>query len=276
MFGTRTRPESVQTWDRQRLLLVLAGACCLVAVVLAGLGLLIVQVLSSPAQTTGGDARTGGGGEASPPAHVRDKIAAAPMPTVDPAAATTPDPALTLAAPVLIPDSILGRGPAGIPVFGHTAEGALAQLAAIDVAVLEAMDLAYAGEVHQLWVLQGGPSLEEWDLAINVAAFLRGARQGAVKDITTSVQVAPAGGLVKGSDGPDWLVACVLLDVQASIRDDYRMGWGHCARMQWTDSRWQIAPGDPPSPAPSAWPGSKAAIAAGWLTWTTLDDGTQR
>ena len=43
------------------------------------------------------------------------------------------------------------------------------------------------------------------------------------------------------------LVACVLLDVQVSIRTDARMGYGHCSRMQWADGRWQIAPGSAPS-----------------------------
>jgi hypothetical protein len=109
--------------------------------------------------------------------------------------------------------------------------------------------------------------MEQWDLAVNVAAFLRGARQGAAKEAATVVTAGPAGGMVKGTDGPDWVLACVLLDVRATIQTDYRMGWGHCARMQWADGRWQIGPGATPAAAPSAWLGSKAAVAAGWLTW---------
>ena len=109
--------------------------------------------------------------------------------------------------------------------------------------------------------------MDTWDVAANVAAFLRSSRQGAVKDAATVVRVRPVGAMVKGTDGPDWLVSCVLLDVSATIRAEARMGWGHCARMQWADGRWQIAPGAPPAPAPSAWPGSNAAVAAGWLTW---------
>ena len=72
---------------------------------------------------------------------------------------------------------------------------------------------------------------------------------------------------MKGSDGPDWAVACVLLDVQAWIKTESRMGYGLCSRMEWVDGRWQIAAGAEPAPAPSAWPGSNAAVAAGWLTW---------
>ncbi len=189
------------------------------------------------------------------------------MPSLDPAAATRPDPALSPAPAIHLPYAVEGRGPADVQVYGHTPEGAVAQLAAIDVAVLQAMDVDYTSQVHQAWVLPGGPALEEWDDATNVAAFLRGAHQTSTKDDATSVEVRPAAGLVKGTDGPDWVLACVLLDVRAWIQAEYRMGWGHCARMQWSDDRWQIAPGTPPAAAPSAWPGSNAAVAAGWLTW---------
>ena len=64
------------------------------------------------------------------------------MASVDPAAATQPDPATDAGAADPRPRPRLGRGPAGVPGFGHTAEGAVAQLAAIDAAVLEAMSIA--------------------------------------------------------------------------------------------------------------------------------------
>lgn len=173
-----------------------------------------------------------------------------------------------------VPDAVNGRGPAGVPVFPHTYPGAVAQLAAIDVAVLEAMSIPHTREVHAAWVLPGGPAMDTWDLTANVAAFLRGARQGAAKDETTVVRVRPVGAIVKGTDGPDWLVACVLLDISATVRAEARMGWGHCARMQWAGGRWQIAPGVPPAPAPSAWPGSTAAVSAGWLSWVGPEAGS--
>ena len=51
------------------------------------------------------------------------------------------------------------------------------------------------------------------------------------------------------------------------IRD---RGYGFCSRMQWhpVEQRWLIAAGTPPAPAPSTWPGSVAAVEAGWLAWT--------
>ncbi len=263
-----------QPWTRQRLLLSLATAGLLAIAALLGVALAFAQASASgswPAASTTMAPGTASSAqttqEAVDSSAVRDQIAAAPMVSLPSEAATRPDPALTPAPRMRVPDALNGRGPAGVPVFPHTDQGAVAQLAAIDVAVLEAMSIPHTEEVHRAWVLPGGPALDTWDVAVNVAAFLRSSRQGAVKDAATLVRVRPVGAMVKGADGPDWLVACVLLDVSATIRAEARMGWGHCARMQWADGRWQIAPGVPPAPAPSAWAGSKAAIAAGWLTW---------
>ena len=43
----------------------------------------------------------------------------------------------------------------------------------------------------------------------------------------------PAAGQVKGVDGPDWAVACVLFEVHATITVEAQMGYGYCERMQW-------------------------------------------
>lgn len=266
-----------QPWTRQRLLLSLATAGLLVLAALLGVALAFAQASASgswPAASTSMANAAPGTASSDPTTReavdssaVRDRIAAAPMVSLPSEAATRPDPALTPAPRMRVPDALNGRGPAGVAIFPHTDLGAVAQLAAIDVAVLEAMSIPHTAEVHQAWVLPGGPAMDSWDVAVNVASFLRSSRQGAAKDAATLVRVRPVGAMVKGTDGPDWLVACVLLDVSATIRAEARMGWGHCARMQWTDGRWQIAPGVPPASAPSAWPGSKAAVAAGWLTW---------
>ena len=103
----------------------------------------------------------------------------------------------------------------------------------------------------------------------NVQSFLTNAGGlGNTKDDSVFVSASPAAGQIKGVDGPDWVLACVLLDVQATIVTDARIGYGHCERMQWTDGRWMIAPGTPPAPAPSVWPGSELALQAGWRTLT--------
>jgi len=265
---TRDTPrtsEAPGAWSRERLQLALAGAAVVLFVLAAGLAMIVFQFTDGGSQTPTPSVGTE---EAAPASDPRDLIAASPMATLDPGAATRPDPATDISPAIRIPGPVLGRGPAGVPVFGHTPEGAVAQLAAINASVLEQMSVPQAREVHSAWVQPGGPSFEEWDLTQNVTAFLRGARQGASKDATTMVEVAPAGGLVKGVDGPDWVLACVLLDVESTIQTSYRMGWASCQRMQWTGERWQIGAGAQPAKAPSAWPGSKAARSAGWLSWT--------
>jgi hypothetical protein len=231
---------------------------------IAGLGIALVQAFTAikdvpeiPAQAN------------SAVIDRRDQIAAEPMATVPQDAGFTPDPALTPAALIEIPVTLNGRGPTGVPTgFPQTPEGAVAQLAAIEQTVLESMSLPVTHEVHGAWTLPGAPSYDEWEMTANVQAFLRSGHQGGQsKDSTTVVTATPAMAMVKGTDGPDWVVACVLLDIQVSIRTEARMGYGHCSRMQWAEARWQIAPGVAPAKAPSAWPGSVAAVDAGWLTW---------
>jgi hypothetical protein len=199
----------------------------------------------------------------------RDEIAAAAMPSVDPQAAFHPDPATVPGGSIVVPQPTVLDGPGRVPSgFPQTYEGAVGQWAAIVQTVLEPMSLPRTREIHTAWVRPDGPGFEEWTLTRNVTSFLTSARQGGdEKDLTTAVSATPAAGLMKGGDGPDWTVVCVLLDVQAWIKTESRMGYGLCSRMEWIDGRWQVAAGSEPAPAPSAWPGSNAAVAAGWLAW---------
>jgi hypothetical protein len=70
-----------------------------------------------------------------------------------------------------------------------------------------------------------------------------------------------------------WLVACVLLEIRATITVEARMGYGYCERMQWQHGRWMIAPGPLPATAPSTWPGSELSIKAGWRSWIDVGEG---
>ena len=166
-------------------------------------------------------------------------------------------------------------GPADVPTgFPPTPQGALGQLAAIDTTVLTAMSIEHTGAVHQAWALPGAPGVEQWAMTGNVQAFLAASGSPTLDDISV-VTVAPVAGQVKGTDGDDWTVACVLLDVRATITAFARIGYGHCERMQWHDDgqggRWMIAPGAQPALAPSTWPGSQAAVDAGWATWADAE-----
>jgi len=266
-MSTRRQTEAIP-WSRNRLLAMLAGIGVGVCVLLAGLAIAVWSVVVDPAPIPAANAVAG---SAVPAVSVRDRIAAAPMASVDPDAAFSPDPATAEIPQILIPVATVEAGPAGVPTgFPHTPQGAVGQLAAIEKTVLESMSLPVARDIHQSWVEPGGPAVETWELTRDVESFLAAGRQGGqTKDVTTLVSATPAGAMVKGVDGPDWTLACVLMDVQVAIRTEARMGYGFCSRMQWnpTEGRWLVAAGSPPAAAPSTWPGSRAAVAAGWLSW---------
>ena len=146
---------------------------------------------------------------------------------------------------------------------------AVAQLAAIETTVLQGMSIAAANQVYEQWALPGGVGVPGWEITQDVQVFLATAQMGPEKGMTSSVVATPAAAQVKGTDGADWVLACVLLDMRATITADAAMGYGYCERMQWSAGRWMIAPGTPPARAPSTWPGSDLSIKAGWRTWAT-------
>lgn len=263
-------------WGRRRLLAILAAAVavavCLVgglvyAVVLAGTG------TSQPAATDGLDVVAGIDDTAIDrrprgEAH-RDEVADAPMLSVPEDAMFPGETIATTRAGIEIPAGT-EIGPAQILTgFPHTPAGALAQIAQIDTAVLQAMSLPVAREVYQAWALSGGVGAGDWWITQSVQAFLAATSMGEVLDANAYVEIEPAAGLIKGTDGPDWLVGCVLHKVTASYRQEAQVAFAHCERLTWTDGRWMIAPGTPPAPAPSTWPGTALADEAGWRPWLT-------
>lgn len=249
--------------SRPRLLALLFGVAAAAVCLVIGLGYALVSALSdAPRRETGSS-------QAVDAASVRDRIAAAPMLAVAESAARTPDVAVSLPPAVALPPAS-GPGAVGVRTgFPRTPLGAVAQMAEIDSRVLSAMSVAVAVDTYSAWALPGGVGASEWAQTGNVRSFLASARQaGDVKDASTFVSVTPAAYQLKGTDGEDWVVACVLFDVTARIADVARMGYGTCERMQWTTDGWRIGPGTPPAPAPSTWPGSELSVRAGWLPLT--------
>ncbi|WP_131104433.1 hypothetical protein [Ornithinimicrobium sufpigmenti] len=261
-------------WGRGRLLTILAGALGTGLAVLAGLGFFIWQVL------TGDQPETVGQDTASLPIVLeeaslpqagqvrRELIAEAQMLTVDdPRAYREGQVATSLVEPLAIP-SPTGTGPLGIPTgYPQTPEGALAQLAAIDVAVIQGMSVPVTHEVYRSWST-GEADPAGWVMTGNVTDFLTAAQQsGQVKESGLVVTATPAAGQVKGTDGQDWVLACVLLELWARLVEEARVAYGHCEAMTWTGDRWVIDPTHPVSPAPSTWPGTDLAARAGWRPW---------
>lgn len=262
-------------WSRRRLLSVLVAAATVATLLLGGLGYGLVLAFGASTDTSTPTGAEGAGAMYSTTAvgqARRNEIAAAPMDQA-PGGAMNPTEETTEGAgdvdtPALTIPSGVVPGPALVLTgFPRTPEGAVGQLAAIETTVLQSMSLATAGEVYAAWALPGGAGPEAWPLTTSVRAFLGGAEMGEAKDEAATVAIEPAGAMVKGTDGSDWTLACVLVKVTGSLEQEVQIGYGYCERMQWVGGRWMIAPGAPPATAPSTWPGSPAAAEAGWSTW---------
>jgi hypothetical protein len=259
-------------WDRRRLLLVLACVIAAATLLLLGLGYAVYFALTSATGTAKPVPATPAAQVAPVPQVARgearrDEIASAPMLAVGPADSRASTPAAVAGPTITIPASTR-QGPASVPAgFPRTPEGAVAQLAAIETTVLQGMSIAAANQVYGKWALPGGVGVAGWEITQDVQAFLTTAQMSSEKDMTSSVVATPAAAQVKGTDGTGWVLACVLLDMRATITADAAMGYGYCERMQWSAGRWMIAPGTPPARAPSTWPGSDLSIKAGWRTW---------
>lgn len=263
-----TAPGEVVPWERRRLLAIVGVAIATAAVLLAGLGLAVYFAVKPlwASQTRAGQVSRTGPATLTGQAH-RDAVAAAPMLAVDDTAAAPTVPAAVAAPTITIPSSRT-QGPAGVTSgFPHSPEGAIGQLAAIEQTVLQGMSIQQVNAVHDAWAMPGAPAVAQWPLAQNVQAFLGSAQMAGALDPTSTVVVTPSAAQVKGTDGPDWVLACVLVRVRATIATDAQMGYGYCERMQWHETRWMIAPDSAPAPAPSTWPGSELAGRAGWRTW---------
>ena len=260
-------------WGRGRLTAVLAGLALGVVLLATGLGYAVVLAVRPVQESPAGSPTAG----AARPPMGRDQIAAAPMLAVSSSDVLPAPPAATPAAGVVVP-AATSTGPAGVPAgFPHTPLGAVGQLAAIEATVLEDMSIAAADAVYGAWAMPGGVGVERWQVTGSVQGFLGAAGMGSEKDLTAVIRMTPAGVIVKGVDGPDWVLACVLFDVRASYLRQARVGYADCQRMQWDPGtgRWMIGPGGAPAPAPAVWPGSDLAARAGWLRWVPAANGQE-
>jgi hypothetical protein len=165
---------------------------------------------------------------------------------------------------IMLPPSTT-TGPVGVLAgFEHTPAGALAQLAAIDKAALDSASLGGARAVIDGWAAPGGPTAATWSGVKAMADFLTAAGLSAGKAPNLALTATPIMGLVKAADGPGWVVACVDFEVDATLARTARVALADCQRMLWQGNRWVIGPGAEPAPPPSIWPGTDAAIDAGY------------
>jgi hypothetical protein len=266
-----TSPAHVGTWGKEKVVALLLAGALAVLLLLVGLGLALYYAFDPPpvAGTAGAEVPSQGSAAAPrSPADVqrarRDDLAAAPMATASaldsqPSVLSTRDPGF-----IVLP-SAGTAGAVGVPTgFAHTPAGALAQLAAIDKAALDSASVGGARAVIESWAAPGGPTAATWSGVKAMADFLSAAGLSSGKAPDLALSATPLMGLVKATDGGDWAVPCVDFEVDATLTQTARVAVADCQRMAWQVSRWVMGPGAEPALAPSIWPGTDAAIDAGY------------
>ena len=265
----RSSPAPAGVWSPGKVLALLVAGALTAVVLLAGLGLAIYYAIdpSPAAGKTASTALTLNAAGRSPAGLARarrEDLAGAPMRTAGasdaaPSALSARDPGSILLPP---PTS---AGPAGVPAgFTHAPAGALAQLAGIDKVALDSASLAGARAVIKGWAAPGGPTASTWSGVRAMADFLSAAGLASGRPPDLAISATPLMGLVKATDGADWVVVCVDFEVDATLAQTARVAVADCQQMAWVGNRWVIGPGAEPAPAPSIWPGTDAAIDAGY------------
>ena len=259
-------PRSVAT---ARAWLTLAIIAALALALLAALAYTVSAVLTSPGPKVSPKraavppAVRAGTPSASPVQRQMDELAARPMAEF-PASAARPHPLARTGggAPISLPAASSTDGPV-VTGFPHTPEGALAQLAALDAVALRDLSPNQVRMVHDWAALPGAVALTSWTpyVAATAALAAAGAPEGST-DLTSTF--TPVAGVIKGTVGSDFVVACVLGEWQVTYRASSRSGAADCQRMVWTNQGWRIGPGAQPAYGPSVWPGSHEAARAGW------------
>ena len=223
---------------------------------------------TSGPQTSGSDApRTTESGDGAWDVSAEAAIARRPMVAFS-VEATQPHTLSTHTAGVAIPlPTATIRTGTVAQGFPHTAEGALAQLKALDETGMQGLDpAAYDLAWHEL-ALPGAPAPAGVGLVRAASAARSRAgldATGPVDGLTSTYQVDA--GLIKGTtDGGYFVVPCVLGELSViAPTSARRAGAGDCQGMRWVQGRWRISPIALPSAAPCAWPGTEEAVTAGY------------
>ncbi|WP_083960249.1 hypothetical protein [Streptoalloteichus hindustanus] len=195
------------------------------------------------------------------------ELAQRPMPSLPPEAAR-PQPLSTARGPephVLPAATETGRWVPG--EFTASTEGALAQLVVLWETALHGADPALVERAYRHLAMPGAPDPATTGVHRTVVALRVHAgapATGPVPDLRAQYRVTH--GLVKGStDRGRYVVVCVLGEMSVTYQAGAaRGGLGDCQAMRWAGVGWRVAPGPLPAPAPHAWPGSDACLAAGY------------
>lgn len=165
-----------------------------------------------------------------------------------------------------------GVGAYGVPTgYGRTEGGVLAQLAGIDAAAFRSASGAGARAVIREWAAPGGPTPDTWSVVQSVTGLLMRAGVAPSGSALLSITATPVLGMVTGSVGSGFVVACVDFSVDVTFGGIGRSVYADCERMVWDGHGWLIGPGRPPVPPGAVFPGSDEVFDAGWSTLKVAD-----
>ncbi len=268
----RDQPHS----NKLRLLAFIASLLIIAGMLLWGLGLFIVQTLQDIGSDSSAPAAAAAplsiepdpaqdAGLAPDVQKQRDELAQRPMPDNGNPYAHEPSELTTRQAPLMVLPRPTGIDATGVRTgYPQTPEGAVAQLAAIDQAAMESASLPGVRAVISGWAMKGGPTPESWSTSKAMAELLSGAELPSTGSPRLSVRFTPAMGMIKGTVGDDYVVACVNFAVETALYGNATAAVADCQRMVWSQGRWQIGPGPEPAVPQSVWPDTDAALDAGW------------
>lgn len=228
--------------------------------------------------TSGGSGDTGGGGTgagdgavaAGPPAGGWDTAAEAalasrPMPQF-PAVASLPQTLVSGGRPAIAVPTATRTNAAGVGEgFPPSAEGAIGQLAALDVVALADLNAATYNGAYRSISLLGAPDPSATPLGSQVEKIYNQVVVQGSNAAPISSRWQLAGAQVKGvTNGGRSVVVCVAGELQAVQANSTEAGTGDCQSMRFTGTDWRIAPGPVAALAPITWPGSAAFNRAGY------------
>lgn len=259
-------------WTRRKLQSLLVAGVVVLCALVAG-SVWAVAALLSPSEEAPTATSPVGHSTASSP---EDDLAERPLPAASLEEARPGQLATTQVEAMKVPAAST-TGPAAVASgFPHTAEGALAQLAAINRAAFTSASVRTAQEIIEAWALEGGPDAESWSGAQALATLLSSAGVQAEAQNSLSITMEPTMGFIKGQVGENFVVPCIdyVLSVAMPGGPAREVAAADCQRMQWVkegkSGRWLIGTGEEPAPAPSLWPGTQASFDAGYL-WLEVE-----